>query len=249
MPEKTSAEVVIDGKVYTLSGYEEEEYLQKVATYINNKLNEINAIEEFRRFPADMKATMLHLNIADDYFKAKAQVEKLEQEREKKEHEIYNLKHELVTCQIKTENDAKIIQQLEKDNEELLTENIRLETLLKPTYKDFVLEKVSASKTHSEKQKNEKDSHQIDAETDVPQKEQLGKETNLEKIQEPQDEKIVTTETAVLNPKILDTEILDTDSVNLDKIFATDSASTKEQDISSQTDFIPATLSSDEETS
>ena len=39
MAAKTSAEVVIDGKVYTLSGYEGEEYLQKVAAYINNKIN------------------------------------------------------------------------------------------------------------------------------------------------------------------------------------------------------------------
>ena len=36
MSAKTNAEVVIDGKVYTLSGYENEEYLQKVAAYINN---------------------------------------------------------------------------------------------------------------------------------------------------------------------------------------------------------------------
>ena len=38
MSAKTCAEVVIDGKVYTLSGYEGEEYLQKVAAYINNKI-------------------------------------------------------------------------------------------------------------------------------------------------------------------------------------------------------------------
>ena len=37
MSAKTSAEVVIDGKVYTLSGYEGEEYLQKVASYINGR--------------------------------------------------------------------------------------------------------------------------------------------------------------------------------------------------------------------
>lgn len=30
MSAKTNAEVVIDGKVYTLSGYENEEYLQKI---------------------------------------------------------------------------------------------------------------------------------------------------------------------------------------------------------------------------
>ena len=39
MSAKTSAEVVIDGKVYTLSGYEGEEYLQKVASYINGRDN------------------------------------------------------------------------------------------------------------------------------------------------------------------------------------------------------------------
>ena len=44
MAEKTSAEVVIGGKVYTLSGYESEEYLQKVAVYINGKLNEFDSI-------------------------------------------------------------------------------------------------------------------------------------------------------------------------------------------------------------
>ena len=37
MAEKTSAEVIIGGKVYTLSGYEGEEYLQKVATYIRSE--------------------------------------------------------------------------------------------------------------------------------------------------------------------------------------------------------------------
>ena len=43
MSAKTSAEVVIDGKVYTLSGYEGEEYLQKVASYINGKINEFTS--------------------------------------------------------------------------------------------------------------------------------------------------------------------------------------------------------------
>ena len=40
MSSKSSAEVIIGGKMYTLSGYEGEEYLQRVAVYINNKINE-----------------------------------------------------------------------------------------------------------------------------------------------------------------------------------------------------------------
>ena len=33
---KSDTEVIIGGKVYTISGYESEEYMQKVASYINN---------------------------------------------------------------------------------------------------------------------------------------------------------------------------------------------------------------------
>ena len=35
---KHYTEVLIGGKVYTLSGYEGEEYLQKIALYIDNKI-------------------------------------------------------------------------------------------------------------------------------------------------------------------------------------------------------------------
>jgi len=130
MSEKTSAEVLIGGKVYTLSGYEGEEYLQKVATYINNKLGEFDNTEGYRRLPADMKATLLELNIADDYFKAKAQVEKLEQQIEAKDKEIYDLKHDLISNQIRTESDEKEMKRLERENQELLLNKAKLEASL-----------------------------------------------------------------------------------------------------------------------
>ena len=133
MSEKTSAEVIIGGKVYTLSGYEGEEYLQRVATYINNKVHEFNSMEAFRRFPGDMKATLIQLNIADDYFKARAQVEKLERELEKKDKEIYNLKHDLISTQIKTESDEKILKELEEENHRLSLDLARLETSFEET--------------------------------------------------------------------------------------------------------------------
>ena len=44
MSAKKNTEVLIGGKKYTISGYEEEEYLQRVATYINTcrKLHHIS---------------------------------------------------------------------------------------------------------------------------------------------------------------------------------------------------------------
>ena len=130
MSEKSSAEVIIGGKVYTLSGYEGEEYLQKVAAYINNKINEFDSMEDYRRFPTDMKATLLQLNIADDYYKAKDQVEKLERDLENKEKEIYDLKHDLISNQVKTETAEESLKKLERDNKELLLNKARLEAAL-----------------------------------------------------------------------------------------------------------------------
>ena len=131
MSSKSNTEVLIGGKVYTLSGYEGEEYLQKVAAYINNKINEFNEMEDVRRFPVDMKSTLLHLNIADDYFKAKERVEKLERDLEQKEKEIYDLKHELISYQIKLENSEKNVRSLNTELQENAKKIVRLETELK----------------------------------------------------------------------------------------------------------------------
>ena len=116
MSAKTSADVVIDGKVYTLSGYEGEEYLQKVAAYINNKIAEFEAIENCKHLPLNMKGTLIQLNIADDYFKAKDRVDKLERDLELKEKEIYDLKHDLISNQIKTETAEPRAKVLEAEN-------------------------------------------------------------------------------------------------------------------------------------
>lgn len=130
MAEKTIADVIIGGKVYTLSGYEDEAYLQKVASYINNKMNELDEVEAFKRFPLDMKSVLVHLNIADDYFKAKMYLNKLESEVETKDKEIYDLKHDLISNQIKADSDEAALKELEAENKELMLKVARLEAAL-----------------------------------------------------------------------------------------------------------------------
>lgn len=131
MAVKTDTEVIIGGKVFTLSGYESEEYLQKVASYVNNKINEYSKVDAFRRQPFEKQSVLLQLNVADDYFKAKKQIDILEEEVKTKEKELYDLKHELISTQIKLEN-------LEKNNKNMQTELnenakkiVRLETEIK----------------------------------------------------------------------------------------------------------------------
>ena len=131
MAVKIDTEVIIGGKVFTLSGYESEEYLQKVASYVNNKINEYSKVDAFRRQPFEKQSVLLQLNVADDYFKAKKQIDILEEEVKTKEKELYDLKHELISTQIKLEN-------LEKNNKNMQTELnenakkiVRLETEIK----------------------------------------------------------------------------------------------------------------------
>lgn len=130
MTAKKSAEVIIDGKVYTLSGYEEEEYLQKVGTYINSKIGEFAEMDEFRNLSVDTRHTLIELNIADDYFKAKESVEKLELDMEQKEKEIYDLKHDLIADQLKIEDLEERLKSLETENKELSMQKSKLEASL-----------------------------------------------------------------------------------------------------------------------
>ena len=125
MSAKTDTEVIIGGKVFTLSGYESEEYLQKVASYINNKVNEYGKVDSFRKLPMDTQNVLLQLNIADDYFKAKQQITSLEEELKAKDTEIYDLKHELIATQMKLENTEKNVKNLQQENSKKM---IKLET-------------------------------------------------------------------------------------------------------------------------
>ena len=130
MSAKKSTNVIIGNKMYTLSGYEEEEYLHKVATYINHKIEEVEKLDNYKQLSTGMKTVMLNLNLADDYFKAKDRVESNEQDLKHKDQEIYNLKHELVTNQVTTEELEKQISDLKEENQELKLHKAKLEASL-----------------------------------------------------------------------------------------------------------------------
>ena len=127
---KNKTEVLIDGKIYTLSGYESEEYLQRVATYINNKLAELKKLDGYARLSQELKSILLELNVADDYFKAKNQVEMVEEELAQKDQELYDLKHELISTQIKLEDAAKELEALKEQATEYQKQIVKLETEL-----------------------------------------------------------------------------------------------------------------------
>ena len=127
MVQKNDIKVVINNKVYTLSGQESEDYLQNVATYINGKIAECQSSEAYRRFNAEYQNVLLALNIADDYFKAKDQVNQMLTEDDDKDKQIYDLRQEVIEVQIKYESAQKMIEEYKDKISELQRQIIKLE--------------------------------------------------------------------------------------------------------------------------
>lgn len=130
MAVKNTAQVIIGGKIITLGGYESEEYFQKVASYMNNKISELSAMPGYSRQPMETKHTLLSLNISDDYFKAKKQAEIYEQDLQQKDQEMYDLKHELVSLRMQIEEARSEMQMALEEKRTLESKVSELETEL-----------------------------------------------------------------------------------------------------------------------
>ena len=130
MSAKIDTEVTIGGKTYTMSGYESEEYLQKVAAYINGKLSDFKKSDSFRRQALDVQNVIIQLNIADDYFKAKKMADELESGTDAKDKDIYDLKHELISSQIKLDAANQEIEKLKSELAASQKTIVKLETEL-----------------------------------------------------------------------------------------------------------------------
>ncbi len=127
---RNDTEVFINNKKYTLSGFESEEYLQKVAAYINTKISELKTLDSYRNLDNDMRTILLEINLADDYFKVKRRFDDSENDSDSKSSEIYQLKHEIMSLNNKLEKTNKEIEKLREDIVEEQKKNVKLETEL-----------------------------------------------------------------------------------------------------------------------
>ena len=107
--EKNKVVVKVGGKEYTLVGAETEEYIQRVALYVNRKMLEV--MKSSSTLSTASGSVLAALNIGDEYMKEKDKNEKLEYEvaelrdqviRYKEERD--NLRKENVMLRDKSEN-------------------------------------------------------------------------------------------------------------------------------------------------
>lgn len=151
MAMKNAAEVVIAGKVFRISGFESPEYLHQVAVYINEKLAEFQKLESYRKQSADQKQLMLNMNLADDFFKAKRQADKLSSELEKKDREMYGIRHDLIEAQMDKE---KLVTEKQELEEKLTLQKKAFEEKMAACKKESA-EKLEAKKKDAENQRQE----------------------------------------------------------------------------------------------
>lgn len=128
MAKKNTAEVLINGKVYTISGYESTAYLHKVATFLNELEEDISQMGNYNMLSADEKQLLKNMNLVDVYFKANDAREELARQAEDKDKEIYSLKHDLIDARMEKD---RLLQQIEELKEKLAEEQKRQNRMIK----------------------------------------------------------------------------------------------------------------------
>lgn len=111
-------QVVVGGRVLTMSGSDDELHMQRVAACVNRKLQELEETESYRALPADLKPVLVELNLADDLIQTRESMEMLESDLHLKENDLAEVKQVLVETQMKLEN-LEIEQNRRAQEEEL----------------------------------------------------------------------------------------------------------------------------------
>lgn len=124
MARKTMIDVVIDGKVHKVGGYEDINYLQRVAAFINDKIKELESLPGFRQMPSATQSILVELNLADEYFKVRQQLEQLELLMQQKNKDLYDLKHDLSSFKLHAEQCKEELNILEQENERLKAQSL-----------------------------------------------------------------------------------------------------------------------------
>ena len=120
MSEKNTVEVVIDGKIYQLSGAENESYMHEVASYLNQKIMTFKReLPNYNKLEDNLKALLLEINVCDDLFKEREKTREAERDKDDQEREAYSAKHDLVNMQMKLEAALKELADTQKQLEEL----------------------------------------------------------------------------------------------------------------------------------
>ena len=127
MEGKRELSVVIDGKVYRLSGGSDS-YLQKLASYVDDKISELKTQAGYNKLSTEYRDILLALTIAEEVFKLKEEIEVFNQDSRDREQELYELKQEVVDKKLQIDTANKLVEDYKTKVNELQKRMIGLET-------------------------------------------------------------------------------------------------------------------------
>ena len=126
MEGKRELSVVIDGKVYRLSGGSDS-YLQKLASYVDGKISELKTPAGYNKLSTEYRDILLALTIAEEVFKLKEEIEVFNQDSRDREQELYELKQEVVDKKLQIDTANKLVEDYKTKVNELQKRMIGLE--------------------------------------------------------------------------------------------------------------------------
>ena len=89
--QKIRTTVKIAGKEYNIAGYDSEEHVQRVAAYVDRKMNELALAT---KLPPAQLAVLTAVNATDDMIKSRDEVLRLRREVEQLRAELEKRSHE-----------------------------------------------------------------------------------------------------------------------------------------------------------
>ena len=118
MADKKTIQVIIDGKIYVLSGENSESYLHDVADYLNHKIESIRKeMWNYNKLEESVRSLLLQINICDELFQERKKVEEMQELLDQEKSESYSYKHDLVKTKLKLDG---VLQELESTQKKLL---------------------------------------------------------------------------------------------------------------------------------
>jgi len=118
MADKKTIQVIIDGKIYVLSGENSESYLHDVADYLNHKIENIRKeMWNYNKLEESVRSLLLQINICDELFQERKRVEEMQELLDQEKSESYSYKHDLVKTKLKLDG---VLQELESTQKKLL---------------------------------------------------------------------------------------------------------------------------------
>ena len=94
--QKIRTTVKIAGKEYTISSYDDEAHVQRVAAYVDRRMEELNAATHL---PTAQLAVLVSINVTDDMLKAQDEVNRLRRELEETRAQLENAGNQLKMMQ------------------------------------------------------------------------------------------------------------------------------------------------------